>query len=197
MACAALILLFVKPVWFHHQLLITLPAAMLAGGAVAETLGLLYRAIRFPASLGKSWVWLASGMVSLLLVLATRPAQAISQFETPAANEQRAPFEDRVMRKINQYAEQTNWMVTDLPMFAFRAGIPIPPNLAVVSGKRLASGGLSEETMIETVREYSPEQVLIGRFELPRLEQFLLEDYALILERDQELKLYIRKDLLR
>jgi hypothetical protein len=138
-------------------------------------------------------------MVALLLVLATRPAQAIAQFQRPeaAANEQRAPFEDRVMRKVNQYAGQTNWMVTDLPMFAFRAGIPVPPNLAVISGKRLASGGLSEETMIETVREYSPEQVLIGRFEFPALEQSLLENYALILEREQELRLYIRKDLLR
>ena len=199
MACAALILLNTRPVWFHHQMLITLPAAQLAGGAAADTLHLLHRAIRSPSSLGKSWVWLGSGIVALLLVLATRPAQAISQFETPgaAATEQRAPFEDRVMRKINQYAERTNWMVTDLPMFAFRAGIPVPPNLAVISGKRFVSGALTEETIIETVREYSPEQVLIGRFELPRLEQSLLENYTLVLERKQELKLYIRKDLLR
>jgi len=199
MACAALILLNMRPVWFHHQMLITLPTALLAGGAVAETLNLVSRAIHSPSALGKAWVGLASGLIAMLLVLATRPAQAISQFETPgsAANEQRAPFEDRVMRKINQYAEKTNWMVTDLPMFAFRAGIPVPPNLAVISGKRFASGALTEETIIETVREYSPEQVLIGRFELPRLEQSLFENYALVLEREQELKLYIRKDLLR
>jgi hypothetical protein len=138
-------------------------------------------------------------MVALLLVLATRPVQVISQFESPdaAAKEQRAPFEDRVMRKINQYSDRTNWMVTDLPMYAFRAGIPVPPNLAVISGKRFVSGALTEEDIIETVMEYKPEQVLIGRFELPALEQSLLENYALILEREQELKLYVRKDFLR
>lgn len=199
MASAVLILLNMRPVWFHHQLLITLPAVMLAGGAAAETLHLLSRAIRSPSALGKGWIGLASGLIAVLLVLATRPVQALSQFEQPeaAASELRAPFEDRVMRKINQYSERTNWMVTDLPMFAFRAGIAMPPNLAVISGKRFASGELTEENIIETVKEYTPEQVLIGRFELPRLEQSLLENYALILEREQELKLYIRKDLLR
>jgi 4-amino-4-deoxy-L-arabinose transferase-like glycosyltransferase len=199
MASAVLILLNMRPVWFHHQLLITLPAALLAGGAAAETLLLLYRAIRTPSTLGKAWIGLASGLIAILLVLANRPAQAISQFEMPgaSANEPRAPFEDRVMRKINLYSERTNWMVTDLPMFAFRAGIAVPPNLAVISGKRFASGELTEENIIETVREYTPEQVLIGRFKLPRLEQSMLENYALILEREQELKLYIRKDLLR
>lgn len=199
MAGASVILLFLRPVWFHHQLLITLPAALLAGGAAAESIFLLYRAIRTPAAFGKSWVGLSAGLIAILLVLATRPVQALTQFEQPSttANEQRAPFEDRVMRKINQYAAQTSWMVTDLPMFAFRAGIPVPPNLAVISAKRFTSGALTEETIIETVREYNPEQVLIGRFKLPGLEQSLNENYALILERDQELKLYIRKDLLR
>jgi hypothetical protein len=196
---AWIILLNLRPVWFHHQLLITLPVAMLAGGAVAETLHLLYHAIRSPSTFSKSWIWLASGLIAMLLVLATQPVQAISQFEQPgaAANEQRAPFEDRVMRKINQYSGQTNWMVTDLPMFAFRAGITVPPNLAVISGKRFASGALTEDDIIEIVREYQPEQVLIGRFKLPRLEKSLLENYNLILEREQELRLYVRKDLLR
>lgn len=101
------------------------------------------------------------------------------------------------MRKINQYADRTNWMVTDLPMFPFRAGIPVPPNLAVISGKRFAAGELSERDIIESVDEFKPEQVLIGRFDLPLLESYLEENYLPILEREDELKLYVRMDLLR
>lgn len=199
MVCAMVILLNLRPVWFHHQMLVTLPAAMLAAGAVAETLHLIPRAIRSPSSLGWSWVWLAAGTVGLILVLATRPVKALQQFQAAetAPGEVRAPFEDKVMRRIQQYADRTNWMVTDLPMYAFRAGIPVPPELAVISGKRFAAGELSEQDIIAVVDEYHPEQVLVGRFELPLLEQHLAHSYLPILEREDELKLYVRADLLR
>lgn len=199
MVCALVILLNLRPVWFHHQMLVTLPAAMLAGGAVAETLRLIPRAIRSPSSLGRAWIWLAAGLTAIILVLATRPVNALQQFRTSetAPGEQRAPFEDRVMRKIDQYADQTNWMVTDLPMFAFRAGIPVPPELAVISGKRFAAGELSEQDIIAAVDKYHPEQVLIGRFKLPLLEAHLSESYLPILEREGDLRLYARLDLLR
>jgi hypothetical protein len=88
-------------------------------------------------------------------------------------------------------------MVTDLPMIAFRAGIPVPPELAVISGKRFAAGELSEQEIIDEVKQYQPEQVLIGRFELPLLEQYLTGSYLPILDREGELRLYVRADLLR
>jgi hypothetical protein len=199
MAAAGLILLNLSPVWFHHQMLVTIPAALLAGGAVAETVQLLRQALRAPTGTGVRWIWLASGLAIIILVLATRPLKTIDQFQLPgsAPGEVRAPFEDRVMRKINQYADQTEWMVTDLPMFAFRAGIPVPPELAVISGKRFAAGELSEQDIIDKVKQYQPEQVLIGRFELPLLEQYLNGSYLPILEREGELRLYVRADLLR
>ena len=46
------------------------------------------------------------------------------------------------------------------------------------------------------MKAYQPEQVLIGRFELPALEAYLQENYHLILGREPDLVLYVRKDLL-
>lgn len=199
MSAAGLILFNLRPVWFHHQMLVTIPAAFLAAGAVAETGRLLLQALRAPAGMGAKWIWLASGLAAITLVLATRPMKAIDQFQLPesAPGEVRAPFEERVMRKVNQYADQTAWMVTDLPMFAFRAGILVPPELAVISGKRFSAGELSEQEIIDIVEQYQPEQVLVGRFDLPLLEQHLAGSYLPILEREGELRLYVRADLLR
>lgn len=198
MITAFIILLNIRPVWFHHQLLITLPAAMLAGGAAAETIRIIPRAIRSPASMGHLWIWLAGGLTAIMLVLANLPIQASSQFlSTEKTGEQRAPYEERVMRRISQYADQTKWMVTDLPMYAFRAGIPVPPELAVISAKRIAAGELSGSELLNAVQEYKPEQVLLGRFDFPELQEYLAENYYLILERPGELKLYARQDLLR
>ncbi len=199
MAAALLILLNLRPVWFHHQMLVTIPAAFLAGGASVEALKLIPKALRAPGSMGLSWVWLATGLAAIVLVLATLPVNAIDRFQRAesAPGEVRAPFEERVMRKINQYTDRTEWMVTDLPMFAFRAGIPVPPELAVISGKRFAAGDLSEQEIIDTLERYQPEQVLVGRFELPLLELHLAGSYLPILEREGELRLYVRADLLR
>jgi hypothetical protein len=72
----------------------------------------------------------------------------------------------------------------------------VPPNLAVISGKRFLAGDLSEADILTTVQQTRPEQVLIGRFEFPALEAYLQQDYKLVLARDDTTKLYIRQDLL-
>ena len=33
---------------------------------------------------------------------------------------------------MNEYVEQTNWIMTDMPMYAFRVQRPVPPSLATV-----------------------------------------------------------------
>jgi hypothetical protein len=147
----------------------------------------------------RTWLWLGGGVIGILLVLGTRAPQAAAVFRAQSVDTDmpRPAFEDKVARKIDQYAAQTHWMVTDMPMFAFQAGIPVPPDLAVISWKRFAAGELTEDEILDTVKTYQPEQVLIGRFELPALEAYLLENYHLMLEREDELGLYVRKDLLK
>jgi 4-amino-4-deoxy-L-arabinose transferase-like glycosyltransferase len=195
---ALLILLNYAPVWSHHALLITVPAAMLAGGALAETLrqgARLLRGLRPTAEGGL----LAAGSVlalALLVTLRLPDLQTIARDYRRFQEEDRFPYELTLQKKIDQYALQTNWMVTDMPMFAFRAGISVPPNLAVISGKRFLAGDLSEADILTTVQQTRPEQVLIGRFEFPALEAYLQQDYKLVLARDDTTKLYIRQDLL-
>ena len=96
---------------------------------------------------------------------------------------------------MNEYIEQTNWIMTDMPMYAFRVHRPVPPNIATFSSKRLATGSLTEEHIFLTaMREYRPEQVLMARFEIPALEAYLQENYPLILS-VEFFRLFIRNDL--
>jgi hypothetical protein len=64
----------------------------------------------------------------------------------------------------------------------------------VFSQKRVASGLLTEGQVIETVDEYKPEQVVLGRFKFPALERYLQKDYRLLYS-DNEVKMYIRNDI--
>jgi hypothetical protein len=95
---------------------------------------------------------------------------------------------------MNEYIDKTNWIMTDMPMYAFRVHRPVPPSVATFSSKRLATGSLTEEDILTAMREYRPEQVLMARFEIPTLEAYLQENYTLILS-VEFFRLFIRNDL--
>jgi len=196
MGMAYLILLNFQPVWWHHQVLVTIPAAMLAGGAFGESLSLLSQRMGSSGKRRIPWPLLVSSLVMLFVTFIVLVPIAVDYLQTSQTvnAESRNPAEDRFMRRIEAYAPQTEWMVTDMPMFAFRAGISIPPNLAVISWKRFAAGDLTQDEILQTMRQLRPEQVLFERFDLPKVDQYLAENYRLTLQRG-DMKLYVRKDL--
>jgi 4-amino-4-deoxy-L-arabinose transferase-like glycosyltransferase len=191
-------LLVIKPVWYHHQLLVTIPAAMLAAVAASETFYALSHRLHHPAEFKQNWLLTAAGLTGLVMVGAFRVPDVYTLFQQKANADvsQRHPFEDKLLKRMNQYAPQTNWMLTDMPMFAFRAGLKVPPNLVVISWKRLAAGDLDEREILNTLQTLKPEQVLFGRFQFNTLNKYLAENYDLVLERsDEKTRFYLRKGL--
>jgi len=189
---------FYSPVFYHHQLLITIPIAMMAAAVVGDGILYLIR-LRRPSDLIHirtllgivaliGFVWVSTHYMPVLdKELMNRPR--ISGFSLRAT-----PGKLKVLRTMNEYIDQTNWIVTDMPMYAFRVQRPVPPNLATFSSKRLATGSLTQEDILTAMREYHPEQVLIARFEIPPLEAYLQEDYTLVLSVEY-FRLFIRNDL--
>jgi 4-amino-4-deoxy-L-arabinose transferase-like glycosyltransferase len=191
-------LLALKPVWYHHQLLITIPAAIFAAVAAGETFHAILDRLRRQLELRQNRILIAGSLVSLVLVGAFRVPDTYTFFRQQANADatQRHPFEDKLLKKIDQYAPQTNWMLTDSPMFAFRSGVKVPPNLVVISWKRLAAGDLNEKEILNSLLTLKPEQVLFTRFQFNALNKYLADNYDLVLEReDNKTRLYIRKDL--
>jgi hypothetical protein len=191
-------LLVLKPVWYHHQLLVTIPAATFAAVAAGETFHAILDRLRRPLELKHNQILVVGGLVSLVLVGAFRVPDTYTFFRQQANADatQRHPFEDKLLKKIDQYAPQTNWMLTDTPMFAFRSGLKVPPNLVVISWKRLAAGDLDEKEILNTLETLKPEQVLFSRFQFNTLNKYLADNYDLVLERENnKTRFYIRKDL--
>ena len=189
---------FYSPVFYHHQLLITIPAAMLAAVGVGEgILALVHwrqssNLIRFQTILGAAaligFVWVSAYYLPVV-DRETLDSPRISGFSLRTT-----PWRLRVISTMNEYIDRTHWIVTDTPMYAFRVHRPVPPNLATFSGKRLATGSLTEEDILTAMREYQPEQVLMARFTIPALETYLQENYTLVLT-EEFFRLFIRNDL--
>lgn len=197
-ALAYVLFSFYSPVFYHHQLLITIPAAILAAAGVGE--GMLYLSrvrssadlIRFQTLLG------AAAVIGFTLVsISYWPALDRDLMNSPRLTDfslRATSGKLRVLRTMGEYIDQTNWIMTDMPMYAFRVGRPVPPDVATFSSKRLATGSLTEEDILTAMRDYQPEQVLMARFEIPALEAYLQENYTLIMS-VEFFRLFLRNDL--
>ena len=190
------------PVWDHQQLLVTVPAAMLGGVAAYQGIAILAQIAGATFDTSRSGLLKAATVIALFTLLFTfrtpdpfkhlspTPSIPIGEGDLGLGN-----VKDKFLTKVIKYAPETNWVVTDLPMYAFRARLLVPPELAVFSSKRLETGNLTEAQIIDAIRQYKPEQVLLGRFQYPQVERYLAQGYRLIYFKGDQIKLYIRQDI--
>lgn len=194
---AYLLLLNHYPVWSHHQLYVTIPIVLLSAAPVAGAIRALWNLGRQKISCSPALTLQIITLLCVFAVLLNRLPETVRRFNftTPWKPESGlGTLNQKLMDDISTYKDQTNWMVTDVLMYAFRRGLMVPPELAVFSSKRLATGELNESQIIHVIETYQPEQVMIGRFDLPDVIDYLEENYVHVY--DQGFKdLYIRSDL--
>jgi hypothetical protein len=171
---------------------------MMAAGAVGEGILSLVR-LRRPSDLIHLHTLLGVGTLIGFVLVSSHYLPALDKelMDSPHISGfslRATPGKLKVIRAMNEYIDQTNWIVTDMPMYAFRVQRPVPPNLATFSSKRLVTGSLTDEDILAAMREYHPEQVLMARFKIPALEAYLQENYTLVLS-EEFFRLFIRNDL--
>jgi len=171
------LLLVNRPTWPHQQLLITVPTAILAGiGAGTAIRDLLARLRSRPSTSSGLPVALISVVASLAFVAARAPA-TLREFDLDLPNLKSSPStnlqERQIVALMSDHAQETDWVFTDRPMFAFLAKLPVPPFLAVLSSKRILSGELTQAEILEVLEAYKPEMVLAARFDVPAAREYM------------------------
>ncbi len=189
---------FYAPVFYHHQLLITIPFAMLAAAAAGDGIYSIFH-LRSPSDLIRRQTLLSIGaLIGFVLVfnhyIPVLDKELTNKPHLSGLTLKATMGKLQVLSTMNEYADQTNWIMTDMPMYAFRVHRPVPPNLATFSAKRLITGSLTDEDILSAMREYRPEQVLIARFKIPTVEEYLQKNYTLILS-VEFFRLFIRNDI--
>jgi hypothetical protein len=187
-----------NPVWYHHQPLVGIPASLLAGCAVGEAVRWCRAAVsaerlRLPrvgvgvlVSAGIIWVAVCQGPTALERYELKGAAANLGGGSGSAPG----PLAAAVVK----YAPRTRWMVTDRPMYAFRAGLAAPPYLAVMSSKRLGTGLLGEVEIVAEIDRLKPEQVLLVRKKLAQVRRHLEGDYRVVYASGRS-RLYVRREL--
>ncbi|WP_165873502.1 glycosyltransferase family 39 protein [Parasulfuritortus cantonensis] len=192
LACALIALSGHAPVWDHLTLLATLPAALLAAYAVtlaarAGHAGLVAKGV--PRGMAGAAV-----AVTLLLVGTLAYSSARLQKSYPFRTRDTAvtAAQAALVAQLSGYAGRVRWLYTDRPMYAFRAGLAVPPPLAVVSWKRLQTGGLTGTEVARALAVWRPELILLERFAWPDLDAYLVGHYRRL---PGPARLYRRADL--
>jgi len=192
------LLLFNRPTWPHQQILVTVPAAMLAAiGAGTAIRDLLARLRSGPSSSSGLPVALLSVAASLVFVAARGPA-TLDEFDFDLPNLKISPStnlqERQIVALMSDHAQETNWVFTDRPMFAFLAKLPVPPFLAVFSSKRILSGELTQAEILEVLEAYKPEMVLGGRFDVPAAREYMSRRNFRRIDETPFYRLYFRRN---
>jgi hypothetical protein len=189
-----------SPIWYHHQLLVTIPVAILAGVAIGEFVVAIrdrFRNLR-PVSVGAAMHVAVAVLVPYFA--ASSLSNSIRELDYRLPNLRPPPADTREIEAVamldvmREYADATNYILTDRPMFAIWLGKPVPPEVAALTGKRLLTGELSQVEIISVIQRYRPEQVALARFELPQVEAYLQQHYRLVYHLTDH-RLYVRGDL--
>ena len=197
-ACAMFFLLVHKPIRYHYAVNLAIPAAWLAALALPQDLSFMaaIRAWAHPRRV--PFLDLAAPAAALicipLWVMTRIPQMTAPPLLAPPA--WAAPIEPQVLRLLSEHQSgPDDRLFTDRPMYAFTAGIPMPPSLAVISGKRLNSGYLPADYFMSRINEEPPRHVILYRLPperfSPAFPDFILENYRLIY-RSGPLRYYLR-----
>ncbi len=138
----AVALCFHHPVWYHHALLFLVPLTLLCGPAVA---GL--------------WRWASTEAPKAIWILAAMIA-AGALLQVPTGDKP----QDRAAAALVAAHGTDGWVLTDRPMDAYRAGLPVPPEIVVYSLKRRDAGNITPAELIAVAEDYDVEQVMLRRF---------------------------------
>ncbi len=187
-----------RPFWPFHWLHIAVPMAWLGSLAIGELVALIKLTtwsdvVRFPYK--GAWVVVVfSVLLSVFLV------------ELPAKIERNTAFirhppdrtaEWNAVKVMKEYEARTRWVFAEDGLFAFHAGMLVPPEIAVLSTKRLRAGLITQEQLLEILKRYHAEQVVTSRGMFGEgIMSYVREHYELKYEAGN-IKVFVQKNLFK
>lgn len=169
-----------RPIWLYHGLYIFIPLCWLSSfGLYALCKQIKIARENKSKQLGARDIVVSSFFCCALILSVARIPSKIDRIRQQF--QQTMPSHYHVVALMKQYGKQTHLVVTDYPIVAFYAEMPVPPYLASSSIKRTLSGLLKTEDYLDIIRREQPELILFGRYPwlrdaiVPRIQK----DYAL------------------
>jgi len=160
---SSMILLIYKPIWYHYYPLISIPVCWLAAISVSKF---------FSIGILKGWLpkkntfdildvllrWFTAGMIVLsVTILPAKYSRMHDSVQGETSLQER-----QILELLLKYKPDTRWIFSDIPTFAFSAGMLIPPEVAVTTVKRKFTSDSAGNYFVRILEKYTPEQILLS-----------------------------------
>jgi hypothetical protein len=183
-------LTYYKPLWYHYYPLVSVPVVWLAAYGLTPSFQFFrqkrwYKTIRWRKLKQTTVPGVAAGFVIFAIALTPVKLAVNAYINYQFVAESKPKLE--AIEKVRALRSSTHWLYTDLPIVAFYTDLNVPPELAVFSTKRIASGSLSDTKLMDILQTYQPEQVLLGRYPKVKtaLAVYLNKHYVKQYEKDE------------
>jgi hypothetical protein len=138
-----------RPWWMYYYLHLAVPLAWLAGIAAAQLMSRISHLLVLRTS-GPIKVKVWEG-IGLCLLLGLAVVRSEGRLEGGVKDMQQRPrvSSSPVIARMKEFAGRTHWVCAPRGTYAFHAGLPILPELAVLSLKRFWSGQITKQQVVD------------------------------------------------
>ena len=185
LALALLIFGLHKPWWPYYYIHTAIPFCWCA----AVGLHALFKTARSQRGY-VFWV-----LLGLYTVLAAPWLGARLYFQVAGIRHFPQTYNTPVLREIDRLKPSAHFMYADDPIYSFHAGIPLPPDLALLTLKRFWAGDMTNDRLTTEISEIKPEIILLKNDGRQVPFQRLLEDQYRLIYLDVRHRLYAAKGL--
>jgi len=181
-----------KPWWSYYSIHFQVPLAMLAAQGSGWVIRKAWHAIsaephdiisinvpgnKLKWSINENISASVSGIVACIIIACWCGIQLpyfMKECETICST--KTVQEDEFVPYIRQYGRQANWIYVNDENIAFFGGVLQPPELVLRTYKRDITGGLNKDKIIQIVKSYKPEMLLLsvkGELEDKRFQEII------------------------
>ena len=163
-----------QPFWGFYYLHFAIPLAWLAAVGLKELFLHAKAVFQDPGS--KVTHRLGWTAFLALVIISSMPAGGLYLWKDYQAIRFSPHIQDfTIVKLLSKYRDRIHWVYTDNLFLAFYAQVKVPPELAVVSLKRINSTHLTTKVIIQILKHYRPEMIVlpIYKTKTPEWKRFL------------------------
>ncbi len=213
---AVVIAIFQRPWWGYYVIHFYTPMSLLAAAAAGDVMYAVFSrtkaftavfarsaahgfGIEQPAS--RSAMTFACAVAGLAMIIGLWSGFTLPRwlYEIGSIEQVRRAENSVVCRAMRQYVTEVKWCYTPEREYAFHAGLLVPPELIVLSIKRFLTGSLTNKKVLEVLKRYEPELLLLSKRDLKlhgELSQWVRLNYTLV-EQEDIVELWVRREIAR
>jgi len=185
-----------RPWWSYYYLHFAIPLAWLCGIAFSDLLmriSALLPRMRSAKQSSVRWRFVSLALMTGLVFVISEMRLEGNIRKLRASSKIN---DNQLVNKIRQYAGRTNWIYSEPPIYAFHAGLLVPPELAVIVLKRFWSGQTSTSEIIEVCRKYKTEQIVLYKSKLTeKWYEFLTSERYVGIIANETSVMYVTREL--